>query len=127
MELTFETTYNQKAMTTMARALRKTVRKKHSRRSQILGWLITVLALLQHFFLRIGSTVTLQENVCFRELLLHCAPLGKMTMFQKPKQERLNGNTKISRQSQKQRIILCSYLGKIMHRSMIKTACKVGA
>lgn len=26
-EFTFETTYNQKAMTTMARALRKTVRK----------------------------------------------------------------------------------------------------
>ena len=32
---TFETAYNQKAMTTMARALRKTVRKKHSRRSRI--------------------------------------------------------------------------------------------
>ena len=43
---TFETTYNQKAMTTMARALRKTVRKKHSRRSHIFGWIITVLALL---------------------------------------------------------------------------------
>lgn len=36
-EFTFETTYNQKAMTTMARALRKTVRKKHSRRSHIFG------------------------------------------------------------------------------------------
>lgn len=46
MELTFETTYNQKAMTTMARALRKTVRKKHSRRSHIFGWIITVLAVL---------------------------------------------------------------------------------
>lgn len=43
---TFETTYNQKAMTTMARALRKTVRKKHSRRSHIFGWIITVLAVL---------------------------------------------------------------------------------
>lgn len=43
---TFETTYNQKAMTTMARTLRKTVRKKHSRRSHIFGWIITVLAVL---------------------------------------------------------------------------------
>ncbi len=46
MEYTFETTYNQKAMTTMARTLRKTVRKKHSRRSHILGWIVTILALL---------------------------------------------------------------------------------
>lgn len=45
-EFTFETTYNQKAMTVMARALRKTVRKKHSRRSHIFGWLITVLTIL---------------------------------------------------------------------------------
>lgn len=45
-EFTFETTYNQKAMTTMARALRKTVRKKNSRRSHIFGWIITVLATL---------------------------------------------------------------------------------
>lgn len=45
-EFTFETTYNQKAMNTMARALRKTVRKKHSRRSHIFGWIITVLAVL---------------------------------------------------------------------------------
>ena len=44
-EFTFETTYNQKAMTTMARALRKTVRKKHSRTSHILGWIVTILAL----------------------------------------------------------------------------------
>ena len=43
---TFETTYNQKAMTTIARVLRKTVRKKHSRRSHIFGWIITVLAVL---------------------------------------------------------------------------------
>ena len=45
-EFTFETTYNQKAMNSMARALRKTVRKKHSRRSHIFGWIITVLAVL---------------------------------------------------------------------------------
>ena len=30
----------------MAKALRKTIRKKHSRRSHIFGWLVTALALL---------------------------------------------------------------------------------
>ena len=45
VEFTFETTYNQKALATMARVLRKTVRRKHSRRSHIWGWIITVLAL----------------------------------------------------------------------------------
>ena len=44
MEFTFETQYNAKTMATMARALRKTIRKKHSRRSHIFGWIITVLA-----------------------------------------------------------------------------------
>ncbi|MBP3543920.1 MAG: YcxB family protein [Lachnospiraceae bacterium] len=46
MEFTFETVYNQKALTTMARGLRKTVRKKKNRRSHILGWFVVVLAIL---------------------------------------------------------------------------------
>lgn len=46
MNITFETTYDQKTLCTMARALRKTVRKKHSRRSHIIGWCIVVLGLL---------------------------------------------------------------------------------
>lgn len=46
MEFKFETTYDQKAMIMMARVLRKTVRKKHSRRSHVFGWIVTVLALL---------------------------------------------------------------------------------
>lgn len=46
MEFTFTTAYNQKAMTAMARALRKTVRKKHSRRSHILGCIVVVLGLM---------------------------------------------------------------------------------
>ena len=46
MEFIFETDYNQKAMTAMAKGLRKTVRKKHSRRSHIFGWIVIVLALL---------------------------------------------------------------------------------
>ena len=46
MEFTCETVYDQKAMTDMARALRKTIRKKRSRRSHILGWIIIAAALL---------------------------------------------------------------------------------
>lgn len=42
----FTTAYNQKAMTTMARALRKTVRKKHSCRMKIFGGIILLLILL---------------------------------------------------------------------------------
>ena len=43
MEFVFETHYNARAMTVMAKALRKTVRKKHSRRSHRIGWLVLVL------------------------------------------------------------------------------------
>ncbi len=46
MEFTFETVYDQKAMTAMARALRRTVRKKHSRRSHIIGWIVVALGAL---------------------------------------------------------------------------------
>ena len=46
MEFTFETTYNQKAVTTMAKVLRKTIRKKRSRRSHVFGWIVIVLAIL---------------------------------------------------------------------------------
>lgn len=46
MEFTFETQYNAKTMASMAKALRKTIRKKHSRRSHIFGWTVTVLGFL---------------------------------------------------------------------------------
>lgn len=46
MTFSFETHYNANAMSSMAKALRKTVRKKHSRRAHIFGWIVTVLALL---------------------------------------------------------------------------------
>lgn len=45
MEFKFETAYNQEALTVMAKALRKTIRKKRSRRSHILGTIVIVLAL----------------------------------------------------------------------------------
>jgi len=40
MEFRFETVYNQKAFTSMAKALRKTIRKKRSKRSHIFGWMV---------------------------------------------------------------------------------------
>ncbi len=46
MEFSFTTDYNQKAVTAMAKALRKTVRKKQSRRSHILGWIVILMAVL---------------------------------------------------------------------------------
>lgn len=46
MEFTFETNYNQKSLTAMSRVLRKTIRRKRSKRSHIFGWIIVVLSLL---------------------------------------------------------------------------------
>lgn len=46
MEVTFDTVYDQKAVTAMARGLRKTIRKKHSRRSHVFGWGVIALVLL---------------------------------------------------------------------------------
>ena len=45
MEFKFETAYNQDALTAMAKALRKTIRKKRSRRSHIFGTIVIALAL----------------------------------------------------------------------------------
>ena len=47
MKFTFETQYNTKTLTIMAKALRKTIQKKRSRRSHIFGWIITVLGLFR--------------------------------------------------------------------------------
>lgn len=46
MEFKFETAYNQEAITIMAKAIRKTARKKRSRRSHIFGTIVIILALL---------------------------------------------------------------------------------
>lgn len=45
MEFTFITIYNQKATSAMARALRKTVRAKRSRRSHVFGWVVIAAGL----------------------------------------------------------------------------------
>ena len=46
MEFKFETAYDQKAVTAMAKAIRKTARKKRNRRSHILGIILIILAVL---------------------------------------------------------------------------------
>jgi len=46
MQFTFETTYDQKALTAMAKCIRKTARKARSKRSHIVGWIVVALALL---------------------------------------------------------------------------------
>lgn len=45
MEFIFETTYNKEALTVMAKALRKTVRKKKNRRTHVLGWIVVALGI----------------------------------------------------------------------------------
>ena len=46
MQFVVVTVYDQKAVSAMAKALRKTLREKQSRRSHVLGWLIVVLSVL---------------------------------------------------------------------------------
>ena len=49
MQYTFQTDYNQKSLTVMAKCIRKTARAKHSKRSHIFGWIVIALALLLSF------------------------------------------------------------------------------
>ena len=44
MEFKFETRYDRASLAVMAKALRKTIRKKHSRRSHVFGLVVAVLA-----------------------------------------------------------------------------------
>ena len=46
MKFSFETVYDQKALTVMAKAVRTTVRRKRSRRSHIFGVIVIILGLL---------------------------------------------------------------------------------
>ena len=49
MKFTFETEHNQKALSVMAKCIRKTARAKHSKRSHIFGWIVIALGLLLSF------------------------------------------------------------------------------
>nr|WP_326125539.1 YcxB family protein [uncultured Oscillibacter sp.] len=64
MEFRFETTYDQKGLTAMARALRRTLRKKRSRRSHIFGWCVVALAILL-----IAAQRMLEEPWAFQDTL----------------------------------------------------------
>ena len=50
MEFTCQSEYNGKSMAVMAKALRKTVRKKKSQRSHIFGWTVVGLGILMCMF-----------------------------------------------------------------------------
>lgn len=74
MEFTFETEYNAKTMASMAKVLRKTIRKKHSRRSHIFGWIAAALGLLlvisKGFSLGFRTIITLVALVVILVALL---------------------------------------------------------
>ena len=46
MEFSFRTEYDRKAVTAMARGLRRTIRKKRNRRTRIFGWIVILFGLL---------------------------------------------------------------------------------
>ena len=46
MEFIFQTSYNTQALTAMAKALRKTTRRKRSKRSHVFGWIVVAVAVL---------------------------------------------------------------------------------
>ena len=62
MIFTNETKYNQKTMTSLAHALRLTLRKKRNKRTHIVGWIVLVLAALllagNGFVLSFQSVIT---------------------------------------------------------------------
>ena len=71
MDFTLNSVYDQTAVTAMARALRKTVRKKHSRRSHILGWIVVMLALALSFLPgEDGFTITFKTVVTWLVVLV---------------------------------------------------------
>lgn len=76
MEFAFQTAYHQKACTAMARALRKTVRKKRSRRSHVFGWIVMGLGLLLTiYFLQEGGKIQFKNIVSMFVLLCLLAVL----------------------------------------------------
>ena len=49
MQFTFQTDYDQRSLSVMAKCIRKTARAKRSKRSHIFGWIVIALALLLSF------------------------------------------------------------------------------
>lgn len=76
MKYTFETLYNQEALTIMAKCLRKTVRKKKSKRSHIFGWIIVILAVILSFGSDAESFV-----IDFKKVITWAAALAIVVSF----------------------------------------------
>lgn len=70
MEFIFETTYNQNALTAMAKALRKTARKKKSKRSHIFGWIVIAFVVLLAF-----SGIKDGFEIAFKDIITWIAAL----------------------------------------------------
>ena len=68
-KFTFETDYDIDALSAMARALRKTIRKKQNRRTHIFGWTVTVLGILVTVMLGV-NVVTLTAIIILVLFLL---------------------------------------------------------
>ena len=84
MEFQFATAYNQEAVTALAKTLRKTARKKRSRRSHIFGVLVMILAIL--LTLPLGDKVFVLD---FKTVVTWLA--AAMIFFALIFEDRLNG------------------------------------
>ena len=70
MEFTCHTTYDQKALTAMARAVRKTIRAKTSRRVRLCAWIIIGLLLVSLWLFWGNIWQTAADGVVIAALLL---------------------------------------------------------
>ncbi len=76
MEFTVTTRYDGRAMAALARGLRKTVRKKQSRRAHVFGWIAFFSGLLLAFFSALdGSFFTFRSLVTWFAVFLIFAAL----------------------------------------------------
>ena len=80
MEFTCHTTYNQKALTAMARSIRKTVRAKRSRIIRLYAWVIIGL-LLASLWLSWGNVW---------QTVLHCVVIASLLLIHR-KEDAING------------------------------------
>ena len=70
MEFTCHTTYNQKTLTAMARAIRKTVRAKSNRRIRLFAWIIIGLLLVSVWLSWDNIWQTAANSIAIAALLL---------------------------------------------------------
>lgn len=89
-QFTFETIYNQKSMTAMAKALRKTVRRKRNRRIRIFGWIAAALGILVSLLPgEAGITINFKTVITWLAVLVILAAL----LFE----DQLNGTVAVRR------------------------------